>query len=673
MAEQTNEGFVFYQPLQLIPRREEMTQQYLEIAKRLKIQRVFFSSHGETKEEYAHLAAVLRDRMILFSKEGIKVGYWYAPTMGWNPVMNQTKAHPYQEIEDGVGRVSHGISCPLDEAFCRNFEENLAEIARSGVDCIMLEDDYRLQLHSGGFNCFCPLHMARFYQETGCTLTKEEIVEKVLSGEPNSIRTKWLEVAGKGLLELSRRLEQAVHRVNPVARLGLTAVMSHYSTEGFTMQQLLKAFSGDTKPFLRTIGAPYWSRDSYHPAWITEFTLLQKHWLRDMDLDLMAEGDPYPHSSFLVSSSDLIGFVQGLIAGGFPGMLVYPQSYDAPPLHDPAYIERLERDQLHFKLIRRIFPEEGIQVGVTPVETQNNFRNLTLEADFCHTKGWAAGWPDEPSSLHVLSRMGIPMAYDSATAPVVLFGYGARGYSDEQLTQLLSRGAVVDGPAAKWLMERGFDVGLLSIERTQLLPAYEHVVDHDHYGPFAEDLLNLACNDSGVYFQAMPRGAARVLSYYMEDLETLMFPSAIHYESGGNRICILPVDMQRAYRQETIQTVFSYPRAHQLASSLAWVGRKPLEVFVSGVPNLHVIARRNSDGSLSVMLQNGGMDSVENPTIVLDGSIPVSGSISLLGHEAQRVVVIHKYRYRNDERYGYLTLPNTTIPPMGAVFVRISY
>lgn len=387
----------------------------------------------------------------------------------------------------------------------------------------MLEDDFRLQLHSGGFNCFCPLHMARFRKETGCELSREEIVEKVLCGEPNPIRTQWMQVAGKGLLELAAQLERAVHQVNPVARLGLTAVMSHYSTEGFTMQQLLKAFSGSTKPFLRTIGAPYWSRDSYHPAWITEYTLLQQYWLRDMDLDMMAEGDPYPHSSFLVSSSDLIGFVQGLIAGGFPGILVYPQSYDSPPLHDPAYIERLERDQLHFKLIRRIFPEIGTQVGVTPVETQNNFVNLTLE-DGRKSRGWAAGWPDQPSGLHILSRMGIPIAYDSKTAPVVLFGYGARGYSDEQLTQLLSRGAVVDGPAAKWLMERGFDIGLMSLERTSLLPAYEKMEDRDHYGPFAGDILNLACNDPGLYFQAVPKGAAKVLSYYMEDLETPHVP-----------------------------------------------------------------------------------------------------------------------------------------------------
>lgn len=92
---------------------------------------------------------------------------------------------------------------------------------------------------------------------------------------------------------------------------------------------------------------------------------------------------------------------------------------------------------------------------------------------------------------------------------------------------------------------------------------------------------------------------------------------------------------------------------------------------MKGVPNLHLLARRNSDGSLSLMLQNGGMDPVENPTIVLDGAVPVNGNISILGHEAQRVVSTGKYGYQNDERYGYLTLFHTTIPPMGAVFVRI--
>ena len=664
--------FHLYQPVPLIPTDPKMTDTYFTNALRMGISRIFFIAHGDRTEDYVRFAELLRQRIARFEAAGIKVGFWYAPTLGWSPVIQQNRDHPYQQITDCGGRISHGVSCPLDQAFCRQFEENITEIARSGVDCIMLEDDFRLQLHQGAFACFCPLHMERFRQETGCRLSREALAEKILCGAPNELRRQWLAVSGRSLLELAGRLERAVHRVNPDARLGLTAVMSHYSTEGFHIQDLIQALSGPARPFLRTIGAPYWSASPYHAAYITEYTRLQQYWLRDSDIELMAEGDVYPHSSFLSPVSGLTAFLQGLIAAGFPGMLVYPQSYHAAPEHDSAFVDSLLQNRAHFERIRQIFPADAVSLGVTPIETQNNFINLPLK-DHRHAYGWAGGWPDEPSSLQVFSRMGIPVAFDSKTAPVVLFGYGAAGFSDTEIEELLSRGALIDGPAAQWLLGRGFDIGLTRIEESALRPAYEHFTSSDFYGPYAGDLLNMACNRDGVYYQAVPCDKAEVLSYYMQDPDTPLFPSVLHYENRGRRVCILPVSMQQAGKSAMSQVIYSYQRAYQLAASLTYIGRRPLDVSAAGAPNLHVLAKRIPAGGLAVMIQNGWLDPAENIVLRLSSDWPVSGRLLLLEHEARQPILTDQYEYvpGDSSSGGRLILRNIKIPPMGAVFLRI--
>ncbi len=657
-------GFSLFVPLQLEPVRDGFWDDYLANAKRLGVERVFLCGISSPADPQA-LADAIRERVLFFAANGIKAGCWYGPTLGWSPVQSDEPC-AYTEIVGYEGRVSHGIACPLDEDFRRDLAEGIAAVAASGVDMILLEDDFRLHLHASPFGCFCPLHMERFARETGCTLPREQLVQQVLAGEPNDLRRLWVRTAGRALVELAQRIEQRVHAENPDTRLGFATVMSQYCDEGFDIEELITALSGKTKPFARTIGAPYWSNDAHHAAWITEYTRLQRHWLRRLDIDLMAEGDTYPHSSWLSHASGLIAFSQGLIASGFPGMLLYGQSYTLPVGHDTAYVDRFARDLPHFRLLRKLFPENSADVGVVPVETKNNFENLTLPDPIDLRPG--LHWPDEPAAVHFLSRMGVPIAYDHPTAPVVLFGYGARGFSDEQITMLLSRGAVLDAPAARWLMQRGFDVGLESCEPAETLPAYELFEDQDAYRQYAGDLAMLCCNDRRAYYRAVPKAGAKVLSHYAKGLNEPLYPSALLYEGGGARLCVLPVDTSVLFDAAHVQTLYSYQRQCQLQYSLAWAGRKPLEVCVSGVPNLHVIARRTPDGALAVLLQNAWNDPVENPMLTLPASQPVHGPIAMLGHEAQRIVQTRQYSYHTDELFGYLTL-RATIPPLGAVAV----
>ena len=89
-------------------------------------------------------------------------------------------------------------------------------------------------------------------------------------------------------------------------------------------------------------------------------------------------------------------------------------------------------------------------------------------------------WPDEPVAVRYLSRLGIPISYEGE-GPVLLSGYGAAGLPQQELEELLSHGAVVDAVAAKWLMERGMDIGVkwMTAEKA---PAFEKYSDSNSAG-----------------------------------------------------------------------------------------------------------------------------------------------------------------------------------------------
>ena len=174
---------------------------------------------------------------------------------------------------------------------------------------------------------FCPLHLKAFSEKTGLDLSREEIIAQALCGKANEIRRMWLEVNGDGLLNFAGEIEKAVHKVNKKARIGLATAMTMWSNEGVDMHELLIKFAGNTRPFLRSIGAPYWSKDPSNTSWIIEYTRLQEHWSKNWDIELMSEGDSFPHTRYHCPATALHAFQQGLFAAGFTSILNYSIVY----------------------------------------------------------------------------------------------------------------------------------------------------------------------------------------------------------------------------------------------------------------------------------------------------------------------------------------------------------
>ena len=75
------------------------------------------------------------------------------------------------------------------------------------------------------------------------------------------------------------------------AVLTLTALAA---TDGATVQELAYAAAGDTNPFVRLTGAPYWARENNTLSAVIESNRMQLGWFKDSGIEMISEGDPYP-------------------------------------------------------------------------------------------------------------------------------------------------------------------------------------------------------------------------------------------------------------------------------------------------------------------------------------------------------------------------------------------
>ncbi|MFD2332875.1 hypothetical protein ACFSR7_26760 [Cohnella sp. GCM10020058] len=657
-------------PIHIQPFRQAYARPLAEQIAQAQAKRVFLAASihighlpdlALVKEE----AAILKTSIEMYRKLGVEAAYW-GNTIGHGGSLVEGATREFQQIVGPSGEAVKGAYCPLDEAFKAYLGEVYGTIAESGVEMVMLDDDFRLHSRSEApVGCFCPLHMNEFRKRAGIKIDREQLVEIVLHGETSPLRSLWLEVIGDSLLGLASVIERAVHEVNAQARLGLCAVMSHWTHEGVEMERLLRTLSGSTRPFVRTIGAPYWSKEPHRIGWIVEYTRWQMHWLRNIDVDIMAEGDTFPQNRFHCPAADLNAFNLGIRAAGVPGILQYVLHFSFSAGLETGYLEMIEEKRKLYSAIESFCPPHYCSKGVKPSMDPYSFERIKLPES-----GSTAhyDWPDPPVSLQMLSRLGIPVSHDDDEGPVWLSGFSASSLPHDELMRLLDRGAVVDGPAAQWLIDRGIDIGLMTI-RTAETPVFERYVDEGICGKYAGEYMWLIGYGPSGFYEGELQAGARIVTEFLGLCLKPMRPAVIHYENAeGQRFCILPFDLQEAILSK--QLVFNYARQAQLASSLAWINRNALPATLPDHPDVHLMCRAAPDGErLVIVIHNLSLDPIVRPLLQLNPNLRLSGTMEWLNSDGL-VVADPEYRYDVDDRFGYLRL-ETTLSPLGWMAVAI--
>ena len=557
-------------------------------------------------------------------KHGISVNAWLVPTVGYGGTgrkfdFDHDADEVYTRIKHWNGKLLYSY-CPLDDAFTDDYIQTLKAICSTGVSFVLFEDDFTI---SGGksydFGCACPKHMALYSQLLGREISEAELKQALYEGGENEIRSAWQAALRKTLADFAAKIEREIHKEYPTVRIGLSANSSSYNLEGIALPELATIIAGDTRPFIRLTGAPYWKNAASLPTNM-EAIRLQANWCKqnNPDIEVVAEGDTFPRPRHWVPASFLEHYDMSLRADGNPdGILKYMLDYTSRADYETGYMERHRRNEAHYVEIERRFSGKQ-NVGLNVFEAMLTIGKTTF---------------DEKLTPNILCRNGhlptmaqeicvdnsIPTAYNDPESASIVFGEGAHLITDE----LLSRGVILDATAALILHQKGIDVGIRCLESAPT-PCAE-------YFRREEDAVSCALENEGQFYRFTLATEAEVLSDFLVgeaglgvidgDIEKMpRFPACYYYENReGQRFLVYSFAAHTArVKNGWCKGLFRhYYRQTQLIDAVDRLQGHPLPAVCAGNPQLYMICKKNGH-SMSVGIWNSFADEVISPIITLD-------------------------------------------------------
>ncbi len=533
-----------------------------------------------------------------YKNNGFEVGIWVNSIGHGYVLSHEDKDYIppiYQDIVSIRDESLEWVSCPLDENFISDFTKGIKTIAEFNPDIIMLDDDFRLNSRDYYIGCFCPLHLKELYNELGEEIPKDKLEKLIFNGGKNKYRDAYMKISGKSLLQFAEKVEKTAHSVNKNIRVGACTVLDNWDFCGTTPVEIAKAFAGNTEPFIRTIGAPYWSEKV---AAVIEDTRLEVAWCKNSGCEIFAEGDVYPRPRYNVPSSCLEIFDMALICdGSFDGILKYMFDYSFKFGYETGYYDRHIKNSDLRKSLKEIFKDKK-PVGIYAFNAQNKFENWDIPDYAPEKAGTFIISSYKSPAVKLLSFNTIPTSYENTSYPVLVFGENAK-YIDKEL---LKNGAMLDATAAKILSDTGIDTGIISISQENYTKEY-----------FVDDKDSVNFNNIMTYKISVDQ-KAKVISEFSIDGS----PASYIYENkDGLRFFVLAFD--HFFSNENNNYFNSYYRQSSTVKALEWVGKKSLPAVSFKNPYAYILTSKcESNDEMSVCLFNINKDDILNPEIILD-------------------------------------------------------
>ena len=588
------------------PRFEQYYEGFVKKLKEAKVDRVFLcvSRCVESWESRQKELERLKKYVPMFKAEGFEVGTWFS-SLGHGGTCESAELKDTDigitYMRDMDGKVNTESCCPLDTNFQKMFAEWVQELAKTGVEVIMIDDDYRYSIRGGRYFCCCDLHIAALEKELGEPFDADRMEAALTSGDPNPWRDAWMKVQGESLNNFAKMLRAALDEVDETVRLCHCAVLSTWDVEGVDSYTLAKSFAGKTKPLVRLIGAAYWPGlrgfGDIRTATVCEYERLQMAWNEGHEVEVFGEGDVYPRPRYTIPAAYLEGFDQVLRATGTAdGCLKYMLDYCSSPEYEEGYIEKHVDDMPLFAILEKEMAGKPA-VGVTVFEPMNT---LAISHD--------PGVTEErfiPASLRFVTDNSLPVRYDAGEDATIIFGDSAELAGEEQL----KNGAVLDYDAAKILARRGFDVGVTAFGGDVAVIQEEYETEND--------VVNIA---GGQWKEVIPTQGAQIQSKILaaKDGKDSYFPACFTYENAaGQKFVVYTFKAQTSYEQRPQHGTFrGWCRAKQLRRLLPWLSGRQLDAICIPNPDLYIMTKRDGD-TMTVGLWNFCEDYIKQPKVML--------------------------------------------------------
>ena len=556
----------------------------------------------ESEDVLSAQLEALKAHRVFFEAHGLEVGVWisslgHGGTLAHEDPNALTRASRYVKLVGMNGTTCDDTFCPSGEAFAHDYVDWVGRLAATGVRIIMMDDDYRLCVRSTGNGCCCDYHMKEYRRRVGEDVKREDLEKLILRGGPSRYRDAWLDMGRDALLDLARKLRARVDQVDPTVRLGMATVLSTWDVDGVDAVELARTLAGNTKPFLRFSGAPYWCASGFQsarPSYVIEVSRMELEWCRDQGVETFSEGDVYPRPRYACPASYLEVFDQALRCDGEAGgILKYVLDYTSSIRMETGYADAAVRNEPVYRWIEENLTG-GKAEGVNVLTPAHRLRRAVL--------------PQDTSQSEIISRFFFSAAgwlLCDASLPAVYGGHGPHLACDEDGQYItdaqLDEGCAVDIVAAEYLMARGVDLGIEAMGEPREIGGVEYFPDYDEH---------VAASGFRRFRALTLKSGAQVLSRVGDA------PVCFRYENAkGQRFLVYAFDVFAS--RLGWGATRSYGRQRQLAEGLEWAGRRPLPAVCLGHPDLYIQARRTPQG-LAVGLWNFSPDPIIDPTVTTD-------------------------------------------------------
>lgn len=542
------------------------------------------------KEKQKKVFASLMENVPVFQKAGFKVGVWV-----WTFMFRESNT--FTHITGVSGRISSTQVCPSDKDFCAFAYEYMQNIAKCNPDMIMFDDDYRYGNLGCGPGCTCKNHRAYMENILGEKLPEGDITSLIFSGGKNKYRSALLEANGHYSREFAKMIRAAVDSVNPNIRVSLCACMTTWDYDGVSAAELARILAGNTKPFLRLIGAPYWSDTRAHGNSrlqdVIELERMESSWCGD-DIELFAEGDVFPRPRFTCAANVLEGFDMALRASGATqGIHKYTLDYYSDVEYEDGYNRKHIQNQDIYRQIDSHFGNKT-PVGIRIYEHMTKFENMDV-SEYWSGKDSALECFFSPAAK-MLATQTIPSIYKGLGTVGVAFGENVKYLDDGAL----NNGLILDVSAAQILEKSGVDVGLEDVGEVYKT-AKEYFTEKGRY-------VNTAgCPATEITV----KNGARVQSFFTDGQKKTV-GSYAYENADGQKFLVFAFDAYNI-REHVIK---QYARGEQIVNWIISTG-KNLPAYMYGNPDCYMLCKENEDGK-AVWIGNFFADECMNTTVVLD-------------------------------------------------------
>ena len=395
---------------------------------------------------YAERFARLRSKI---TNPDIKLGVLLQQTIGhgakWNA--NANKTLPWQRTVNVMNEPSVRF-CPLDKDFKEYIRKSVAGIFAVKPDFVLYDDDMRLSLGpKTRFECFCPLHVAHFNSKYGTNYSPEALREAVVNAPDGAeLLKKFTQARYETLADFLGMIRKELDTCNPDA-IGIFCTVGNNIEE---LAKITKVGAGKNITSVRIGNGYYVEAEIRGIVRRNTMTGIQVAANRDKLDEMLDESDTCPHNLFSKSARTMhLHITSGLLHGLDGGKLWIANTRYYDPQTIVRYPQTIGKYQGFYRELHRTLKGVKWQGGLLSVPAPESDPRPEYPGGFFRSDNWIR-W--------MTGYFGLPHRYEKVPVKGIhmLTGDQISFYTDSELKQFLSDGAILDAKAAIKLEERGF-------------------------------------------------------------------------------------------------------------------------------------------------------------------------------------------------------------------------